>query len=181
MEIIALVLLAVLLLFFWVLHTYNQMIKARNQQEEAWSGVDVQLRKRHHLVPALVEIVRGYSYHEKTLFTDITTARSDALSSHRTDPAEQALTSGLRALFALVENYPDLKASENFQQLSSQLVEIENQLQYARRYYNGSTRDFRNLTQTFPKNIIAKAFSFQPAQFFEVECATERLSPKVTL
>jgi LemA protein len=174
--------LACLLLLLWAVWIFNRMVRARNQQQEAWSGIDVQLRKRHDLVPSLVEIVRGYSAHEKNVLVEVTEARGAAMGNpNRTDAAERDLTSGLRGLFALAENYPQLKADRNFQQLSSQLVEIEEQLQFARRYYNGSVRDFRNLAQTFPQNIVAKLFGFQPAEFFEVECATERQSPKVEL
>jgi len=173
---------ACLFLLLWAVWTFNRMVRARNQQQEAWSGIDVQLRKRHDLVPSLVEIVRGYSAHEKNVLVEVTEARGAAMGNpNRTDAAERNLTSGLRGLFALAENYPQLKADQNFQQLSSQLVEIEEQLQFARRYYNGSVRDFRNLAQTFPQNIVAKLFGFEPGEFFEVECATERLSPKVEL
>jgi LemA protein len=173
---------ACLLLLLWAVWTFNRMVRARNQQQEAWSGIDVQLRKRHDLVPSLVEIVRGYSAHEKNVLVEVTEARGAAMGNpNRTDADERNLTSGLRGLFALAENYPQLKADQNFQRLSSQLVDIEEQLQFARRYYNGSVRDFRNLAQTFPQNIVAKLFGFKPGEFFEVECATERLSPKVEL
>jgi LemA protein len=166
----------------WGIRTFNRLVRARNQQAEAWSGIDVQLRKRHDLVPALVEVVKGYSTHEKTVLTEVTEARRQALGTpERTDAAERQLTEGLRHLFALAESYPQLRADQNFLRLSEDLVAIEDQLQYARRYYNGSVRDFRNLAQTFPQNLVAKAFAFHPAEFFEVDSATERQSPRISL
>lgn len=172
--------LAGLLAVAWAIWTYNRMVRARNQQEEAWSGIDVQLRKRHDLVPPLVEIVRGYAAHEKGVLVAVTEARGRAIGDpNRTDAAESGLSEGLRGIFALAESYPQLKADTNFQQLFSRLVEIEDHLQYARRYYNGSVRDFRNLVQTFPQNLVARAFAFRPAEFFEVEGATERSAPRV--
>jgi LemA protein len=174
--------MVLLLVLLWAVWTFNRMVKARNQQQEAWSGIDVQLRKRHDLVPALVEVVKGYSSHENRVFTAVAEARGLAVANpNRTDEAENHLSSELRGLFALAENYPQLKADQNFQQLSAQLVEIEEHLQFARRYYNGSVRDFRNLVQTFPQNIVAGIFGFEAGAFFEVDCATQRIAPKVEL
>lgn len=166
----------------WAAATFNRLVKARNQQREAWSGVDVQLRKRHDLVPALVEVVRGYRNHEQTVLESVTIARSRAAADpNRTDGAENDLSHGLQKLFALAEAYPELKADTNFRQLSSQLVAIEDDLQYARRYYNGSVRDFRNLAESFPSNLVAAAFGFQPGDFFEVESSTECSAPRAAL
>lgn len=179
---LALLLAVILLLLAWGIWTYNRLVRARNQQQEAWAGIDVQLRKRYDLVPALVEAVRGYSTHEKNVLTDVTEARRQALTSQTpTDVTEQNLSLGLRSLFALAENYPDLKADANFLRLSQELVEIEDHLQYARRYYNGSVRDMRNLCQTFPNNLLARRLGFEPGAFFEVECATERQPPQVKI
>lgn len=181
------VLLGLLLLLIvgvlgWAVWTFNRLVRARNQQAEAWSGIDVQLRKRHDLVPALVEVVKGYSAHEQTVLREVTEARREAVGRpERTDAAEQHLSQGLRHLFALAESYPQLRADTNFLRLSEDLVAIEDQLQYARRYYNGSVRDFRNLAQTFPQNLVAAAFAFHPGEFFEVDSATERAAPAVTL
>ncbi len=164
------VLLPILVFFAWVALAYNRLIRARNQQAEAWSGVDVQLKKRADLVPRLVECVSAYRIHESSTFRDTATARTPA------DVARE-----LRGLLAVAEGYPDLKAAENFRQLMSQLVLIEDDLQYARRYYNGSVRDFRNLSESFPSNVIAGIFGFQPADFFEIETVLERVTPEVRL
>lgn len=176
------VVLALLLVLFWAALMFNQLVKARNQQREGWSGIDVQLRKRHDLVPQLVEVVRGYREHETSVLTAVTEARTQAASDpNRTDRAENALSHNLQRLMALAETYPDLKADQNFQQLGSQLVAVEDDLQFARRYYNGSVRDYRNLAESFPSNIVASLFGFRPGEFFEVESATERLAPGVKL
>jgi len=164
------VLLPILVLFAWVALAYNRLIRARNQQAEAWSGVDVQLKKRADLVPRLVECVSAYRIHESSTFRDTATAR-----------APEDVVRELRGLLAVAEGYPDLKAAENFRQLMSQLVLIEDDLQYARRYYNGSVRDFRNLSESFPSNVIAGIFGFQPADFFEMETVLERATPEVRL
>jgi len=169
-------------ILLWGIWTFNRLIRARNQEREGWSGIDVQLRKRHDLVPALVETVRGYRNHEKSVLEAVTEARTRAACNpNRTDGPEQELSRSLGHLLAVVEAYPDLKADKNFQQLSSQLVAIEDDLQFARRYYNGSVRDFRNLAESFPSNLIARLFSFQPSEFFEVDSSLERKAPTVNL
>lgn len=154
----------------WILITYNRLIRAKNQQSESWSGVDVQLKKRSDLVPALVECVSGYRDHEAAVQQQVTAARSMDNPAHK-----------LRALVAVAEAYPELKAGQNFQDLMKKLVAIEDDLQFARRYYNGSVRDFRNLTESFPSNLIAGWFKFQPDPFFEVESVLERNTPDVKL
>jgi LemA protein len=160
----------VLVFFAWAAWAYNRLVAARNQQAEAWSGVDVQLKKRSDLVPPLVECVSAYQKHEAHVFRDATTARQ---------PSD--VTSEIRSLLAVAEAYPELKAAENFRKLMSQLVTIEDDLQYARRYYNGSVRDYRNLAESFPTNVIAGIFGFQAGAFFEVESALERSTPEVKL
>lgn len=154
----------------WLLMTFNRLVRIRNEQAEAWSGVDVQLKKRSDLVPQLVECVRGYMTHEASTLSSITHGRNQA-----------DLVSNLRKLLALAESYPELKAAENFRQLTAQLVAIEDDLQFARRYYNGTVRDFRNLAESFPSNLVAAAFQFQPREFFEVESVIERGNPRVEL
>ncbi len=154
----------------WVVWTFNRLVAARNQQREAWSGVDVQLKKRADLVPPLVECVRGYTAHESLTFQTVTEARGADDVARR-----------LRGLIALAESYPDLKAAENFRDLMKRLVKIEDDLQYARRYYNGSVRDFRNLAESFPSVLVARSFAFQPGDFFEVESVMERSNPEVRL
>ena len=165
-----LVLGPVLLFFAWAAWAYNSLVQARNQQAEAWSGVDVQLKKRSDLVPPLVECVSAYQKHEAQVFRDTSTARS---------PSD--VTREIRGLLAVAEAFPDLKAAENFRKLMGQLVTIEDDLQYARRYYNGSVRDYRNLAESFPSNLIAGIFGFQAGEFFEVESSLERAAPEVKL
>lgn len=164
------VLVPVLVFFAWATWAYNRLVAARNQQAEAWSGVDVQLKLRSDLVPPLVECVSAYRKHEAHVFRDATTARQ---------PSD--VTREIRGLLAVAEAYPELKAAENFRKLMSQLVKIEDDLQYARRYYNGSVRDYRNLGESFPTNLIAGVFGFQAGEFFEVESSIERSSPEVKL
>lgn len=165
-----LVLIPVLLVFGWAAWAYNRLVFARNQQAEAWSGVDVQLKKRSDLIPPLVECVSAYRTHEGKVFHDTAQARQPS------DVARE-----LRGLLAVAEAYPDLKAGENFRKLMGQLVAIEDDLQYARRYYNGSVRDFRNLAESFPSNLIAGVFGFQAGAFFEVDSVLERENPELKL
>ncbi len=163
---------------------FNGLVRARNLERAAWADIDVQLRKRHDLVPALVESVRGYRIHEAGLFENLAATRASAQAVHEPAAAtapENALTQQLRGLFVVVEAYPELKADENFRTLSAQLVAIENDLQFARRFYNGAVRDFRNATETFPGNLIAGVFGFRAGDFFEIETATERSAPRVEL
>ena len=172
-----LLLLAVALV--WI---YNRLVRNRNLVREAWAGIDVQLQKRSELVPNLVQTVKGYASHESSVFEEVVQNR------HSTETEvgirarqETALSRSLGRLFALAEDYPDLKASEGFQQLHTSLVEIEEHLQYARRYYNGAVRDNNNLVESFPSNIIAGIFKFSPAEFFEIELASQRSAPDVNL
>ena len=157
-------------LLWWVLSTFNRGVALRNQQAEAWSGVDVQLKKRHDLVPPLVECVKAYSEHESRTLQEVAAKRGEA-----------GVVEAMRGLLALAEAYPDLKAAENFRDLTSKLVLVEEDLQYARRYYNGSVRDFRNYAESFPSNIIARGFGFSPGEFFEVESVLEKQAPQVGL
>ncbi len=165
----------------WV---FNRLVTLRNRLREAWSDVDVQLKRRHDLVPNLVECVKGYRGHEQSLLESLARSRSAAQTTHgvaSTGSVENELTKGLRSLFVLAEAYPELKADKNFRQLSASLVETEDTLQYARRFYNGTVRDLNNLVQSFPSMIVAGLCRFQPAEFFEVESATERQAPGVKL
>lgn len=164
--------------------SFNKLVRQRNRLREAWSGMDVQLKRRHDLVPNLVECVKGYRSHEQRVLEDVTQARSRAQAAQGisgTGTAENELTRNLRSLFAVAEAYPELKATENFQRLSASLVEIEDNIQYARRYYNGTVRDFNTMVQSFPGIVFARLFHFEPAEFFEIETATERLAPTVNL
>jgi LemA protein len=168
----------------WFVISYNLFIRNKNLIKEAWSGIDVQLKRRHNLIPNLVASVQGYSKHEKSLFEDITQKRSEAVkfeSIKDKAPAESDLSGMLKSLFAVVENYPDLKANENFLNLQKQLVEIEDQLQYARRYYNGAVRNYNIRVESFPSNVVAGIFNFKQENFFEITMATEKATPSVKL
>ena len=161
---------------------YNRLIRNRNRVSEAWAGIDVQLQKRAELVPNLVQTVKGYAAHESTVFEEVARIRKTGETSvDARAQQETALSKSLGRLFALAEDYPDLKASEGFQQLHSSLVEIEDHLQYARRYYNGAVRDNNNLVEGFPSNIIANIFKFQSSEFFEIELSSQRSVPNVEL
>lgn len=172
--------LLILLPAVWTFWFYNRLVIDRNRTAEAWSGIEVQLKRRHDLIPRLVEVVKGYASHEKATLTAVTDLRNRAAASE--DPSlEQKLTETIRPLLLLSEDYPELKAAVNFRQLSEQLVEVEDTLQMARRYYNGCVRNYNNRVEGFPGILLAGIFSAAPKSFFEVESATERLSPHVEL
>ncbi|MDH3692231.1 MAG: LemA family protein [Gammaproteobacteria bacterium] len=166
----------------WVVWTYNRFIKRRNQVKEAWSGIDVQLKRRYNLIPNLVEVVQGYAKHEKASLEAVTSLRigsgkDESVAQRGTQESE--ISRVLRNLFAVAESYPDLKASTNFVDLQNNLDEIEQQIQYARRYYNGAVRKWNVLVESFPSNLIAGFFSFRLADFFEIEQASQRELPSV--
>ncbi len=173
----------VLVILFGVV-IYNKLVLLRNTVKSSWSDIDVQLKKRYDLVPNLVETVRGYAAHEKTTFEKVTEARSTAMRA--SSPAEKAkaenmLADTLKSLFAIAEAYPELKANANFMQLQTQLKELEDNIEYARRYYNAVVRDFNVLIESFPSNIIASTFKFEKSEFFELEAPeVERKVPKVS-
>jgi len=161
---------------------YNRLVRQRNIVNAAWSDIDVQLQKRHELVPNLVATVRGYMAHEAEVLAQTTLARSGSPSAlEPLAEQENGLSRQLGRLFALAEDYPELKASEGFGQLHSSLVAIENDLQYARRYYNGAVRDNNTLVESFPVNLVARPFGFRTAEFFEIELASQRAAPVVQL
>lgn len=170
------------LFVFAVVWIYNRLVRQRNLVSEAWAGIDVQLQKRHELVPNLVTTVKGYVRHESSVLESVTELRGASPGNvGETGQNESRLSRSIMRLFALAEDYPELKASEGFQQLHASLVAIENDLQYARRYYNGAARDNNNLVESFPSNLVARAFGFQLAEFFEVELASARIPPKISL
>jgi len=161
---------------------YNSLVGLRVRSDSAWSDIDVQLKRRHDLIPNLVETVKGYAGHEKSTFENVTKYRSLAMQA--TGPAERAqaegqLTMALKSLFAVAENYPQLRASENFTALQKSLAEIEDNLQNARRYYNAVVRDLNTTIQSFPSNLVAGMFGFQPRAFFELDAPAEREAPAV--
>jgi LemA protein len=156
---------------------YNSLVQLRVRADSAWSDIDVQLKRRHDLIPNLVETVKGYAAHEKGTFENIAKFRSQAMQA--TTPADKAqaegqLSGALKSLFAVAENYPELKASEQFTGLQTSLNSIEDNIQNARRYYNAVVRDFNTRVQSFPTNIIAGMFGFQARQFFEMETPADR-------
>jgi LemA protein len=164
--------IAVIGIFVWV--TYNGLVSLNVRVQEAWSDITVQLKRRADLIPNLVEAVKGYAAHEKQVFQDVTEARSNVLEATKRGPAETAkaenqFEQALKSLFAVSEAYPQLRASENFQQLQNELVDTEDKIQAARRFYNGGVRDLNTRIQQFPANIVASLFKFNSKEFFEVE------------
>jgi LemA protein len=175
------ILIVVLILVIYAIYQYNSLITLRNRVENAWSQIDVQLKRRTDLIPNLVETVKGYATHEKTVFENVTKARSslmDAKTVQENAEANNQLTDTLKSLFAVAENYPDLKASENFRQLQSQLSETEDKIAYSRQFYNDTVLMFNNKVQVFPSNILANIFHFNEAEYFEV-ADSERSVPEV--
>lgn len=173
------------LFLIWALLKYNGLIAMRNRVEEAWSDIDVQLKRRYDLIPNLVNTVKGYATHEKELFEKVTEARAAAINAKGVKEQEQAenmLTGALKSVFAVAENYPNLRASENFQKLQDELTDTENKIEAARRFYNGNVRDFNIAIQQFPASIIAGMFGFGKKDLFEIEealAAQVKEAPKV--
>lgn len=182
--IVILVVVVLLLIGIWA--AFNGLIKRRNRTQEAWSQIDVELKRRHDLVPNLVSTVQGYATHERGTFEAVTQARANAVEAGATgDPgqiaaAENALTGTLRSLFAVAENYPQLRAVESFVQLQETLTATEDKVEYARRYYNTSVRDYNIGLQTFPRSLIAALFHFNAASFFAAQ-EDERAVPQLSL
>ena len=173
----------VVLLVFFVIAIYNSLVRLRNQVDNAWSQIDVQLKRRHDLIPNLVETAKGYMKHERETFESITKARSQAMGAKTVGEAakaEGALGEALSKFMLVVENYPDLKANQNFLALQEELTSTENKISFARQSYNDQTMFFNNKIQMFPSNVIANMFSFTRRDFFEIEDKTEREVPKVS-
>ncbi len=165
-----------------VIGIFNRLIRCKNLMKEGWSGIDVQLKRRHDLIPNLVETVKGYKQYEQKLLKEVTDIRSKLTKSENPrekGKLESGLSQALKSIFAVAEAYPELKANQNFINLQNTLTEIEDQIQLARRYYNGSVRDYNILVQSFPANVVAGAFNFKEGEFFEVDYATERKVPDV--
>jgi LemA protein len=183
MLLVTLAVLAVIVIGY-AISIYNKLIRLRNTSQSAWSDIDVQLKKRYDLVPNLVETVKGYAAHERTLLEKLTAARSAGMQA--TGPAETAraenmFRDSLKSLFALAEAYPDLKANQNFQQLQAQLKDLEDGIESARRYYNAVVRDFNTAVEQFPSNLIASRYRFAQRDFFELETPeVERKPVKVS-
>lgn len=177
--IIIIVLVAILL---WVVGTFNILIRMRNRTKEAWADIDVQLKRRYDLIPNLVEIVKGYAVHEKQLFENVTEARTRAMGAQGIKDkagAENMLSDTLKSLFAVSENYPDLKASTNFLELQKELTDAEDKIQAARRFYNSNVMELNTKIESFPSNAVASVFSFKQAELFEIAEPSQREPVKV--
>ncbi len=173
----------VVLLIFWIISIYNNLVKGRNLTEEGWSGIDVQLKRRNDLIPNIVETVKGYATHEKEVFEKVTMYRSQSMGARTVDEqvkADGLLGKAMMNLMAVAENYPELKANQNFAELQKELSTIEDHIQNARRYYNGAARNFNILVESFPSNLIAGMFNFTKFTYYEIEIAEERNAPKVS-
>ena len=169
-------------LIVWAILTFNKLIALKNRAKEAWSDIDVQLKRRYDLIPNLVETVKGYTIHERELFEKVTQARAQAMSAQTIQEkgaAENFLSSTLKSLFAVSENYPELKASVNFLELQRELRDTEDKIQAARRFYNGNVRDLNIMVESFPQSILAGAFGFKKMEFFEIEEAAVKEPVKV--
>jgi len=181
MVLVPLIIIVVLVVF--VISMYNGLVSLKVQCDNAWSDIDVQLKRRYDLIPNLVETVKGYAAHEKGTLEGVVAARNQAMTAEGPAAKAQAegmLTSALRQVFALAEAYPQLRAVESFNQLQGTLNSIEDSIQNARRYYNAVVRDFNTKIAQFPSNIIANMFGFKPREFFEINAPVEREAPKVS-
>jgi LemA protein len=181
MAIGTIILIVVAVVILWVIAVFNGLIRLKNRTDEAWSDIDVQLKRRHDLIPNLIETVKGYAAHEKQAFESVTNARTKAMGAQgikEKGKAENALSGTLKTLFAVAENYPQLKANENFLQLQNELSDTENKIQAARRFYNSNVRDLNIRIETFPSRIIAGMLGFKKREFFEAE-AGEKEVPQV--
>ena len=181
-NIFGVVLILLIVMAAWLIWTYNRFIRHKNNVREAWSGIDVQLKRRHNLIPNVIEAVKGYMGHEQGTLDSLTRLRTGTdvgesvseIAQHESD-----LSRAIGGILAVAEGYPDLKANTGFLDLQQKLHETEEQVQLARRYYNGTVRNWNVLVESFPSNVIAGIFRFELAEFFEIELATERTLPKV--
>jgi LemA protein len=176
--------IAVIVVLFLVL-TYNRLVTLRQRVKEAFSDIDVQLKRRHDLIPNLIETVKGYAAHERGVFDEVTRARAGAIAAGAQGPqqraaAEDMLTGALRSLFAVAEAYPQLQAVQEFKDLSENLRDTEDKIQFSRRFYNAQVRDYNTALQTFPTVLLAGTMGFTPFEYFEVESPTDREVPKVS-
>ena len=185
MEILIIPGVVLLILLIFIFGTYNRLINLRNTITESWRNVDTELQRRYDLIPNLVEAVKGYARHEKEVFEEVTRARAVAVDSRGTPDSqahdENVLVGALGRLFAVVEGYPDLKASRNFLHLQDELVNTEDRIQASRRFYNGNVRTFNNKVQMFPSNLIASAGGFTPADYFEIKNLDVRSAVRVEI
>ncbi len=183
MDIVTIVILVVIVVMvLWIIGAFNGLVTLKNRAKEAWADIDVQLKRRYDLIPNLVETVKGYATHERELFEKVTQARANAMNAQGMQAkgdAENMLSGTLKSLFAVSENYPDLKASTNFLQLQTELTDTEDKIQAARRFYNTNVRDLNIKIESFPANIIANMFSFKAMELFQTANDAERQSVAV--
>lgn len=171
------ILIIAAIIVLWVIFVYNRLVALLNRTKEAWADIDVQLKRRYNLIPNLVETVKGYASHERELFEKVTQARTQAMGAQGIEEkakAENMLSGTLKSLFAVAENYPDLKASVNFLELQRELRDTEDKIQAARRFYNANVRDLRIKIESVPSNVVAKMFGFKKMELFEIEEAAAR-------
>ena len=179
--ILIIVIIIIIALILFLISTYNGLVKSRNKVKNSWAQIEVQLNRRGDLIPNLVETVKGYAAHESKVFDDVTQARAGLMNANGVQEmadADNTLNQTLKSLFAVAENYPDLKANENFKNLQNQLEETENKISYSRQFYNDTVLMYNNKCETFPSNIFANAFGFKQAEFFKAQEGTETV-PKV--
>ncbi len=182
MTILLIIIIIAVLVAFYAVSIYNKLVRLRNLVQEGWSSIDVMLKKRHDLIPNLVETVKGYATHERSTLDSVIQARASAVNANNLndkESAEKNLSQAMMNLMAVAEQYPDLKANANFQQLQGELSNIEGDIEKARRYYNGTVRENNTAVESFPSNIVANMYKFEKAQFFELQNAAEREVPTV--
>jgi len=171
------ILIVIIVVLLWLIMVFNGLVTLKNRAKEAWSDIDVQLKRRYDLIPNLVETVKGYAAHEREIFEKVTQARAAAINASGLKDkaqAEDALSGTLKSLFAVVENYPDLKASQNFLELQRELTDTEDKIQAARRFYNTNVRDLNNKIEKFPANLVAGPLGFKEMELFETANSAER-------
>jgi len=183
--IIGIIIGVIVLLILWIAFIFNSLVRGRNTCTESWADVDTELKRRYDLIPNLVETVKGYAKYEREVLEQVTKARASAVASQGSPESqakdENVLVGSLRQLLAVAEKYPDLKASQNFLKLQAELVNTEDRIQRARRFYNGNVRDYNNRVQMFPSNMIASIAHCEKREFFEIENAIERQAPEVKM
>ena len=182
MSILYIILFVVFFVVGWLVGIYNSLVKIKNRTKEAWADIDVQLKRRYNLIPNLMETVKGYASHEKGVFEKVTQARAQAMGAQNVEEkakAENMLSNTLKSLFAVSENYPDLKASQNFLELQRELRDTEDKIQAARRFYNTNVRDLNIKRESFPSSIVAQMFNFKKMDLFELQEVEQREVPKV--
>ena len=182
MSVIWILVIVIAVILFGIIAIFNRLVGLKNRTDEAWSDIDVQLKRRYDLIPNLIETVKGYAKHEKELFEKVTQARTEAMKSKGlTDKAkaENQITEALKSVFAVAENYPNLKANENFVELQKEVTDTEDKIQASRRFYNANVRDLNIAIESFPSNVVAGVFGYKKRELFELEDVGERKNIEV--